>query len=68
MLFAATTYVSKLILPQMITLLQVILYGVAACVIIIPLFLIVDSLCEIKTAKYAFDLMLKMFRSRRRAD
>lgn len=66
--FAATTYASKLILPEMSTLLQVIIYGVAACVIIIPLFLIVDSLCELKTAKYAFDLMLKMFRSRRRAD
>ena len=66
--FAATTYVSKLILPEMSTLLQVIIYGIAACVIIIPLFLIADSLCELKTAKYAFDLMLKMFRSRRRAD
>lgn len=66
--FAATTYASKLILPEMSTLLQVIIYGVAACVIIIPLFLIVDSLCELKTSKYAFDLMLKMFRSRRRAD
>ena len=66
--FAATTYASKLILPEMSTLLQVIIYGVAACVIIIPLFLIADSLCELKTAKYAFDLMLKMFRSRRRAD
>ena len=60
--FAATTYASKLILPEMSTLLQVILYGVAACVIIIPLFLIVDSLCEIKTAKYAIGLFLNQFK------
>ena len=56
-LFFAVTFLVKRILPPMESLWTVILYGVIACAVIIPLFLAADSLCEMKTAKYAFWLL-----------
>ncbi len=56
-LFFAVTFLVKRILPPMESLWTVILYGVIACAVIIPLFLAADSLCEMENAKYAFGLL-----------
>ena len=64
-MFLVITYLSKLIIPDMNSLMQVIIYGVLACVIIIPVFLMVDSICEIRTAKYAFALLAKQLNKKR---
>ena len=64
-MFLVITYLSKLIIPDMNSLMQVIIYGVLACVIIIPVFLLVDSICEIRTAKYAFALLAKQLNKKR---
>ncbi len=57
--FIFVTYLSNLILPEFTSLIQLIIYGVAAFVVVVPAFLAVDSLAEIKTARYACDLLIK---------
>lgn len=55
--FLGVTYAAKRILPEMHTLWSVIMWGVIACLIIIPVFMIVNSALEMKTARYAFELI-----------
>ena len=62
--FVVVTVVSKQILPPMVSLLDVIGYGILACLLIIPVFLIVVSLCEMKTAKNAIHLVIRVICSK----
>lgn len=58
-LFLAVTFVSKMILPEITSLFILIVWAAVCCVVIVPLFFAVDSLSEIKTAKYAFEIVKK---------
>ncbi len=58
-LFLVVTVVSKLILPEITSLFILIVWAAVYCVVIVPLFFAVDSLSEIKTAKYAFKIVKK---------
>ena len=56
-LFFAVSFAAKRIIPEISSLWSVIMWGVIACLTIIPLFLLVDSLMEWKTAKYAIGMV-----------
>lgn len=58
-LFLAVTFVSKMILPEITSLVMLIVWAAVFCVVIVPLFFAVDSLSELKTAKYAFEIAKK---------
>ncbi len=64
-LFLLITFAARALLPEMQSLLQVIMYGMLALVIIVPIFLAVDSVCELKTSRYAFHLVSGMLRKRK---
>lgn len=56
-LFLIITFTAKRVFPEVNSLWSMILWGVIACLTIIPFFLIVDSLLEWKTAKYTIDMV-----------
>lgn len=58
-LFLAVTFVSKMILPEITSLVTLIVWAVVYCAVIVPMFFAINSLCEFKTAKYAFELAKK---------
>lgn len=64
-LFVFVTWLSGRLLPEISTIFGLLICGIVACIIIIPAFLIVDSLSEIKTAKYACNLLKKALKNRR---
>lgn len=66
-LFLAVTFAAKAVLPEITSLIILIVWAAVYCVVIVPLFLAVNSVCEIKTAKYAFSLAKKMLVERRKA-
>lgn len=55
--FLAVSAAGNRLLPEMHSLLQVIFWGVVLCVTVIPVFLIVDSLAEWKTAAHFLGLI-----------
>ncbi len=56
-LFAVVTLAANRILPEMESFIQIIVYGVVVGVIVVCIFLIVDSLSEVKTTSYALSLV-----------
>lgn len=66
-LFLAVTFASKAILPEISSLIMLIIWAGVFCVVVVPLFLAVNSVCELKTAKYAFSLVKNIIRKRGQA-
>lgn len=67
LLFLAVTFAAKAFLPEITSLIVLILWAAVYCVVIVPLFFAVNSVCELKTAKYAFSLVKSMMLKRRKA-
>lgn len=57
LVFLVVSTVGSRLLPEMHSLLQVILWGIILCLTVIPIFLVVDSLAERNTASYFIGLI-----------
>lgn len=58
-IFVIITIIASHIMPIMDSIIDVVVCGIVGCMIIIPVFLILDSIFEWKTACYAFHLLRK---------
>ena len=63
-LFLGLTFVMNAVLPEINALLPLVIYAGVSTAIVVPAFIAVNSVCELKTAKYAVSLLKKVLKNK----
>lgn len=63
-LFLGLTFVMNAVFPEINALLPLVIYAGVSTAIVVPAFIAVNSVCELKTAKYAVSLLKKVLKNK----